>query len=127
MNQCFGMFLWNISHKNSPSVISFRDQFERTKALRDLNDGRHNILVATLLANRGLDIQLVNHVINYDLPPLIEQYVNCLGRTGRVGNCGRATSFFDPLHRDDKSIAKHLRKALEEAGETKIPDFLCSE
>jgi len=81
-------------------------------------------MVATLVANRGLDVNLVNHVINYDLPISIEQYVNCLGRTGRVGNSGRATSFFDPENRDDRAIAEQLREKLEEAGVMDIPDFL---
>lgn len=92
--------------------------------MKEFNDGTRNVMVATLLANRGLDVNLVNHVINYDLPGAIEQYVNCLGRTGRVGNSGRATSFFDPHHRDDKAISSALRSKLQEAGIEEIPDFL---
>ena len=55
-----------------------------------------SILVATAVAARGLDIRGVEHVINYDLPSSIDEYVHRIGRTGRVGNLGKATSFFDP-------------------------------
>ena len=52
-------------------------------------------LVCTGVASRGLDIKDVKHVINYDLPKEIDEYVHRIGRTGRVGNTGKATSFFD--------------------------------
>jgi len=55
-----------------------------------------NIIVATNVAARGLDIRGVEHVVNYDLPESIDEYVHRIGRTGRVGNTGKATSFFDP-------------------------------
>lgn len=57
--------------------------------------GKSSVLVATQVAARGLDIPDVKHVINYDLPKEIEEYVHRIGRTGRVGNVGRATSFYD--------------------------------
>ncbi|XP_003740923.1 uncharacterized protein LOC100904550 [Galendromus occidentalis] len=101
-----------------------RDQYERTKALREFSDGSVSILVATWLANRGLDISLVNHVINYDLPNTMEQYINCLGRTGRVGNRGRATSFFDPRFSEDIAMAPALCRKLLEGGAPAIPEFL---
>jgi superfamily II DNA/RNA helicase len=65
-------------------------------ALGDFKSGRMNIIVATNVAARGLDIRGVEHVINYDLPESIDEYVHRIGRTGRVGNTGKATSFFDP-------------------------------
>ena len=64
--------------------------------MADFRSGRMNIIVATNVAARGLDIRGVEHVINYDLPESIDEYVHRIGRTGRVGNVGKATSFFDP-------------------------------
>ena len=61
--------------------------------MKDFVKGRMSILVATAVAARGLDIPNVVHVINYDLPNTIEEYVHRIGRTGRVGNAGKATSF----------------------------------
>jgi ATP-dependent RNA helicase DDX3X len=62
--------------------------------------GRTPILVATAVAARGLDIPNVKHVINYDLPNDIEEYVHRIGRTGRVGNTGRSTSFYTDKNRN---------------------------
>ena len=68
--------------------------------------------MATSVAARGLDIPDVKHVINFDLPQDIEEYVHRIGRTGRIGNKGRATSFFQP-GKDDK-LARSLVKVLSE-------------
>ena len=67
-------------------------------------------MVATSVAARGLDIPNVKHVINYDLPKEIEEYVHRIGRTGRIGNKGKATSFFQSDK--DGSIARALVKVL---------------
>ena len=77
------------------SIHGDRLQREREEALRDFKCGKMPILVATAVAARGLDIQGVAHVINYDMPKEIDEYVHRIGRTGRVGNLGKATSFFD--------------------------------
>lgn len=60
-------------------------QREREEALRDFKRGTCHILVATGVAARGLDIKNVKHVINFDLPKSIDEYVHRIGRTGRVG------------------------------------------
>lgn len=70
---------------NSTSIHGDRLQRERETALRDFKAGRRNILVATGVAARGLDIDNVKHVINFDLPKSIDEYVHRIGRTGRVG------------------------------------------
>jgi superfamily II DNA/RNA helicase len=78
--------------------------------LRDFKLGKARILVATSVAARGLDISGVDHVINYDMPDSIEDYVHRIGRTGRCGNTGRATSFFDPT--TDQELARPLVQVL---------------
>lgn len=97
-----------------------RTQYEREKALAAFKNGTAPILVATAVAARGLDIPNVQHVINYDLPNDIDDYVHRIGRTGRAGNVGIATSFFN---RNSKNLVKDLIALLTEANQ-EIPDFL---
>jgi len=87
-----------------------REQREREEALRDFKNGSVPILVATSVAARGLDIAGVNHVINFEMPSSIEEYVHRIGRTGRCGNTGRATCLFDP--QTDAGMARPLVKVL---------------
>lgn len=75
---------------------SDREQQEREQALADFRSGKCHVLVATSVAARGLDIPDVQHVVNFDLPSNIDDYVHRIGRTGRCGNTGRAVSFYDP-------------------------------
>lgn len=103
------------------SIHGDRLQREREEALNDFKLGRMKLLIATSVAARGLDIKNVTHVINYDLPKSIDDYVHRIGRTGRVGNCGRATSFFDPD--EDMALASDLKKILTQAKQN-VPDFL---
>jgi ATP-dependent RNA helicase DDX3X len=79
-------------HYPVTSIHGDRSQREREEALRQFRCGRSPILVATAVAARGLDIPNVKHVINFDLPSDIEEYVHRIGRTGRMGNLG-ACSF----------------------------------
>src|SRR4030095_12241467 len=65
-----------------------RSQPQREAALREFRDGRTRVLVATDIAARGLDVDAVSHVINYDVPDAPEDYVHRVGRTGRAGNQG---------------------------------------
>lgn len=77
-----------------------RSQRDREEALRHFRSGRCPIMVATAVAARGLDIPNIKHVINFDLPSDIEEYVHRIGRTGRMGNLGVATSFFNEKNRN---------------------------
>jgi len=72
-----------------------RKQYEREEALKRFKEGKTPILVATDVASRGLDIPDVSHVIQYDLPHSMDDYTHRIGRTGRAGNKGTATSFFN--------------------------------
>lgn len=71
------------------SIHGDRSQREREDALKRFRSGKTPILVATAVAARGLDIPHVKHVINFDLPSDVEEYVHRIGRTGRMGNLGR--------------------------------------
>ena len=73
-----------------------RSQSQRTSALSGFDEGRFKVLVATDVASRGLDIQDVAHVINYDLPTLPEDFIHRVGRTGRAGARGRASTLVSP-------------------------------
>merc|ERR1711924_396886 len=75
------------------SIHGDKTQRDREMALRDFKSGRTPILVGTDVAARGLDIPNVLHVINFDLPRQISDYVHRIGRTGRAGNTGFAMSF----------------------------------
>ncbi|CAG97833.1 DEAD/DEAH box helicase [Kluyveromyces lactis] len=97
-----------------------RTQGERERALSAFKTGRATILVATAVAARGLDIPNVTHVINFDLPNDIDDYVHRIGRTGRAGNTGVATTFFN---RGNKNVAKELVSLLSEANQ-EVPSFL---
>ena len=74
-----------------------RTQGQRETALREFRDGRTRILVATDIAARGLDVDDVSHVINYDVPSAPEDYVHRIGRTGRAGNQGQAITIVAPV------------------------------
>ncbi|KAK9124785.1 hypothetical protein Sjap_014387 [Stephania japonica] len=86
-----------------------RSQSEREAALRDFRNGSINILVATDVASRGLDVTGVAHVVNLDLPKTMEDYVHRIGRTGRAGSTGQATSFYTDR---DMFLVAHIRKAI---------------
>jgi ATP-dependent RNA helicase RhlE len=77
-----------------------KSQAARAKALKDFKTGRVRVLVATDVASRGLDIDQLPYVVNFDLPNVAEDYVHRIGRTGRAGNEGRAVSLIcgDELH-----------------------------
>ncbi|CAK6959092.1 DEAD-box helicase 3 X-linked a isoform X5 [Scomber scombrus] len=102
------------------SIHGDRSQRDREEALHQFRSGRSPILVATAVAARGLDISNVKHVINFDLPSDIEEYVHRIGRTGRVGNLGLATSFFNDKN---SNITKDLLDILVEAKQ-EVPSWL---
>lgn len=80
--------------------------------LRDFKRGITNVLVATDVASRGLDVKDVKYVVNYDMPNQIEDYVHRIGRTARAGTTGSAYCLFT---RKNMMLAKDLIKLLKEA------------
>jgi ATP-dependent RNA helicase RhlE len=86
-----------------------RSQSQRTAALAGFQQGRYRILVATDLASRGIHVQDIAHVINYDLPEVAENFIHRVGRTGRAGGRGIASTFFG---RDQRSDLHQLERTL---------------
>ena len=74
-----------------------RSQPQRETALREFRNGEARVLVATDIAARGLDVDAISHVINYDVPTAPEDYVHRVGRTGRAGNSGKAITIVAPV------------------------------
>ncbi|XP_043691183.1 DEAD-box ATP-dependent RNA helicase 37-like isoform X3 [Telopea speciosissima] len=97
-----------------------RTQMEREQALRSFKSGATPILVATDVAARGLDIPHVAHVVNFDLPNDIDDYVHRIGRTGRAGKTGLATAFFNE---NNASMAKALADLMQESNQ-EVPAWL---
>lgn len=108
------------SNVGATSIHGDRTQRERERALELFRTGRTPIMVATAVAARGLDIPNVTHVVNYDLPSDIDDYVHRIGRTGRAGNTGHATAFFN---RGNRNVVRDLIDLLKEANQ-EIPQWL---
>jgi len=90
-----------------------KSQNARQKALEDFRTGTSRILVATDIAARGIDVDDITHVVNFEMPVDAESYVHRIGRTARAGRAGVAYSFCDPAERDElKAIEKLTRKTI---------------
>jgi ATP-dependent RNA helicase RhlE len=87
-----------------------KGQNARTKALEDFKAGRVRVLVATDIAARGIDVEGITHVINYDIPNVPETYVHRIGRTARAGNAGISISFCDS---EERSYIRDIEKLLK--------------
>ena len=96
-----------------------RSQSQRIGALSGFDEGRFKVLVATDVASRGLDIQDVAHVINYDLPTLPEDFIHRVGRTGRAGALGRASTLVSPAEVLELRNIERVLKLRIQRGEIK--------
>jgi ATP-dependent RNA helicase DDX23/PRP28 len=105
---------------SSDCIHGNKNQENREQAIKGIRDGSIDILVSTDLASRGLDIDGVKLVINYDMPNTITDYVHRIGRTARKGLSGKAISF---LKKEDTDIMYDLKKMLERTN-SKIPEEL---
>jgi len=98
-----------------------KSQGARTRALKRFKDNELRVLVATDIAARGLDIELLPHVVNYDLPHVAEDYVHRIGRTGRAGSSGAAVSL---VSHEDRPLLTAIERLMKRSVELKvIPGF----
>ncbi|HLC26028.1 MAG TPA: DEAD/DEAH box helicase [bacterium] len=94
--------------KTSISLHGDKSQAERTKALNAFRAGHYGVLVATDVAARGLDVEGISHVVNYDVPETPENYVHRIGRTARAGESGDAITFVAPEESSYMRAIEHL-------------------
>jgi ATP-dependent RNA helicase RhlE len=93
-----------------------RSQAQRTRALAEFKAGRVRVLVATDIASRGIDVEALGHVVNFDVPVVPEDYVHRVGRTARAGATGEAYTFAAPedgadIARIERAIGSKLPRA----------------
>ncbi len=93
------------------SLHSDRTQSQRQNALAGFKDGRYQIMVATDIAARGLDVQSISHVINFDMPDTADAYIHRIGRTGRAERTGDAFTLVTP---DDTDMIRELEKIMKQ-------------
>ena len=98
-----------------------RTQPQREAALRGFREGQTRVLVATDIAARGIDVESISHVINYDVPEAPEDYVHRIGRTGRAGNRGRAITLVTPV--DELSMRAIERLTGQSVERVVLPSF----
>jgi ATP-dependent RNA helicase RhlE len=104
----------NHNHVYADAIHGNKSQTNRTKALADFKSGHTKVLVATDIAARGIDIDNISHVINFELPNIPESYVHRIGRTARAGAAGTAYSFCAADERDFlRDIEKLIRQNIE--------------
>ena len=95
-------------HIGAAAIHGNKSQNARQNALSNFKNGQLKVLVATDIAARGIDIDDLTHVINFELPEVPETYVHRIGRTGRAGNLGTAFSFCDHEEKDDLRMIQKL-------------------
>jgi ATP-dependent RNA helicase RhlE len=105
----------------SARIHGNRSQSQRTQALAGFKDGRYDVLVATDIAARGIDVEALGHVVNFDVPGASDDYIHRVGRTGRAEATGEAFTFVAPedeaaLRAIERAIGKPLPRVL-------LPDF----
>jgi ATP-dependent RNA helicase RhlE len=99
----------NNANVKADALHGNKSQGQRERALANFKSGRLNVLVATDIAARGIDVDELTHVFNFDLPNVPETYVHRIGRTGRAGSNGTALSFCDA---EEKAYLKDIHKLI---------------
>jgi len=106
---------------NAARIHGNRSQAQRTDALDGFKTGRYRVLVATDIAARGIDVEALGHVVNFDVPAQSEDYIHRVGRTARAELTGEAFTFAAPEEADDlRAIERAIGKALPRIT---LPDF----
>jgi ATP-dependent RNA helicase RhlE len=106
---------------SSTAMHADKNQSQRIKALEDFRAGKVRVLVATDIAQRGLDITGISHVINYDVPQQAEDYIHRIGRTGRAAQEGDAFTFMSP---DEIAMVKSIERTIGQPIERiSVPGF----
>jgi ATP-dependent RNA helicase RhlE len=93
----------------SAAIHGDRTQSQRSQALRGFQDGYYRVLVATDIAARGIHVEGISHVVNYDLPQVPEDFIHRVGRTGRAGAGGTASTF---ATRNERADVAHIERIL---------------
>jgi ATP-dependent RNA helicase RhlE len=116
--------LWEHLEKRGINVARIhgnRSQAQRTDALEGFKSGRYRVLVATDIAARGIDVEALGHVVNFDVPAMPEDYIHRVGRTARAEMTGEAYTFVAPEESDDlRAIERAIGKPLPRVT---LPDF----
>jgi ATP-dependent RNA helicase RhlE len=111
-----------LQHKvNAARIHGNRSQAQRTEALAGFKAGKYRVLVATDIAARGIDVEALSHVVNFDVPAVPEDYIHRVGRTGRAQMTGDAFTFVAPDEEGDlRAIERAIGRALPRVT---LPDF----
>ena len=106
---------------NAEALQGNMSQNRRQKAINGFRDGKYDILVATDIAARGIDVAEISHVINFDMPDTVDAYTHRIGRTGRAYETGEAFTFTEP---DDEAMVRDIEKVLRASIERRrLPEF----
>ncbi len=111
---------------HAEAIHGNKSQTARERALANFKDGKIRVLVATDIAARGIDVEDITHVINYDLPNISETYVHRIGRTARAGASGFAISFCDTEEREylrdiERLIQLHVPRVTDQPYAAPLP------
>jgi ATP-dependent RNA helicase RhlE len=111
-----------LTHKvNAARIHGNRSQAQRTEALAGFKAGKYRVLVATDIAARGIDVEALSHVVNFDVPAVPEDYIHRVGRTGRAEMTGDAFTFVAPEEEGDlRAIERAIGRSLPRVT---LPDF----
>jgi ATP-dependent RNA helicase RhlE len=104
-----------------------RSQAQRTKALEGFRDGPFQVLVATDIVARGIDVEALDHVVNFDVPNVPEDYIHRVGRTARAGATGEAYTFMSPeeesdVHSIERAVGGRLPRRMLEGFDYEAPE-----